>query len=148
MLISCLKAAGANGYLAPFLIRCWYKGLFYCPMGLITDMSITRGELGNWNLDGLPMSVNITLQIKDLYNTLAVARRSASLGQYALMESIGILDYVANFCGCNSTEPDITRTLTFLAKNALSITNLPHEVGNSVDRAIQNFLYGLRAPSR
>lgn len=137
------KAAGANGYLAPFLVRCWYKGLFHCPMGIITDMSVTRGELGNWSIDGLPMSVNISLQIKDLYNTLAVTRRSASLGQYALMENIGILDYIANFCGANSREPDITRTFHYLAENFISgVTNIPGEITDQLFNSIQNFLLG------
>ena len=137
------KAAGANGFLAPFLVRCWYKGLFHCPMGLVTNMTVSRGELGNWNLDGLPMSVNVNLDIKDLYSVLAVSRRSASLGLYSLMENIGMLDFVSNFCGTNIKEGDIERAFRFLAGNFIeSAESFPGGVFDGLINAVQNWLLG------
>ena len=59
----CLTAArsapsgGGNAYAQPFLIRAYYKGLFNCDMGIITDMSITRGREKAWTLDGFQLKL-------------------------------------------------------------------------------------------
>lgn len=141
------KAAGANGYLAPFLVRCWYKGLFHCPMGIITSMTISKGELGNWTLDGLPLSVDISLEIKDLYSVMAVTRRSSSLDLYAIMENIGILDFISNFCGVNINEHDFKRTGRFLL---YAKANAPHlfvqDLSNQILNSIQNRIISMGGP--
>lgn len=142
------KAAGANGYLAPFLVRCWYKGLFHCPMGIITSMSIRRGEVGNWTLDGLPMSVDISLEIKDLYSTMAISRRSSSLDLYAVMENIGIMDFISNFCGVNINEHDFARTCRFLLYSKLNLPQMfMSDLSNRVLNSIQNAVSRLSAPT-
>lgn len=105
------KMSGPNGYVAPFLVRAYYKGLFNCQMGIITDMTVTRGDMGNWTLDGLPTSVDVTLQIKDLYTVLGISGENNSWSQ--ILNNIGMLDYVANFCGINVNVPDIERLLTY-----------------------------------
>lgn len=138
------KASGPNGYIAPFLVRAWYKGLFQCPMGIITSCSMTRGELGNWNLNGLPMSVDINLTIKDLYHSLAVVRSSTSWNQMSAMENIGILDFIANFCGANMYESDIERTIKFYIKAKSGIPEqLYNRFGNYINNEIQNRLQSM-----
>src|SRR5699024_7465962 len=64
--------AGPNGYISPFLVRGFYKGLFNCDMGIITNLSITRGREKAWTLDGLPTEVDVSMELKDLYKMLAI----------------------------------------------------------------------------
>ena len=138
------KSSGPNGYIAPFLVRAWYKGLFHCPMGIITNCSINRGELGNWNLQGLPMSVDINLTIKDLYHSLAVTMESTSWDNLAAMENIGILDYISNFCGVNMVESDIDRTIQFYINAKTSAgAQIYDAIGNNLERRIGNFIRGM-----
>lgn len=135
------KAAGANGYLAPFLVRTWYKGMFHCPMGIITDMTVQRGELGDWSLDGLPMSMDINLTIKDLYSVMAIPRRSLSMDLLSIMENIGILDYITNMCGVNINEPDIQRTLKFYYYQKIGgIQNAAEGMLDTLTRTMQNLI--------
>ena len=103
------KQSGPNGYLSPFLCRGFYKGLWNCNLGLVTDMTVTRGEMGNWTLSGLPCSVDVTLTIKDLYDIIGASSMDDS--KYGIMNNIGLLDYIANMCGVNINEADITRMI-------------------------------------
>jgi len=59
-----------NGYLSPFLVRGIYKSFFNVDMGIITDMSVTKGGDCLWTADGLPTSieVDITIKCKPLWN--------------------------------------------------------------------------------
>ena len=103
------KASGANGYVAPFLVSGFYKGLWQCSMGIITDMQITRGDMCNWTISGLPTAVDVTLTIKDLYDVLTM--NAISEGPFNIVGNIGIMDYCANLCGININEPDISRMI-------------------------------------
>lgn len=59
-----------NAYQSPFLVRAYAKGLFNINMGIITDLTATRGAQCEWNVDGLPTQIDITLTIEDLYSNL------------------------------------------------------------------------------
>ena len=54
-----------NGYYSPFLVRAYYKGLFNVDMGIVTDMSITKGKEAAWSIDGLPTEIDVSITIKD-----------------------------------------------------------------------------------
>ena len=111
----CLAAAhqapktGPNGYMQPFLIRAYYKGLFNCDMGIITDMSITRGRDRAWTLDGLPTEVDVSITLKDLYDMFTITSYDNA---GAFVNNIALMDYIANSCGVNINEPDLVRTLS------------------------------------
>lgn len=134
------KQAGINGYISPFLIRAYFKGIFNCQMGIITNMTITRGEKGNWTLNGLPASVDIHMTIKDLYSVLQITRESGSADEFSIMKNIGILDYISNMCGININEPDIMRLLTMYYYQK---TNIPSIIAgrtiNALDQSITKF---------
>lgn len=96
-----------NAYKAPFLVRAYMKGLFNIDMGLITDMTITRGAECQWNDDGLPTQVDVTMSIEDLYQTMKMTDPykddggfSISLGAAsAIVSNDAMVDYLANLCG-------------------------------------------------
>lgn len=103
------RSTGPNGYVSPFLVRAFYKGLFNCDMGMITNMTISKGQEGAWTPSGLPTVVDVHFTIKELYGTMAITTNDNI--KTGLLSNITLMDYVANLCGININEPDIKRTL-------------------------------------
>lgn len=99
---------GPNAYKSPFIIKGFYKGFWNCGMGIITGMNVNKGEASKWTLNGLPTQVDVSLDIKDLYQILTITKESEIVH---LMNNIGLLDYLANMCGININKPDILRSL-------------------------------------
>lgn len=98
----------ANGYFSPFLVRAFYKGLFNCDMGIITDLSITKGKEGSWTIDGLPSEVDVDLTIKDLYNVMAM---TSDKQPTEFLNNTTFLNYLANSCGISINKPDVERSI-------------------------------------
>lgn len=98
----------ANGYVSPFLVRAFYKGLFNCDMGIITSLSIQKGREGSWTLDGLPSEVDVSMTIKDLYNIMVMTPDSKPS---TFISNTCFLNYIANSCGISINKPDITRSI-------------------------------------
>ena len=105
------RSTGVNGYVSPFLVRAFYKGMFNCDMGIITNMSIQKGSEGSWSPYGIPTSIEIHFTIKELYGTMAISS-NANIKQ-GLLRNIMLMDYIGNLCGININEADIKRTLYF-----------------------------------
>lgn len=102
------EEASFNGYMSPFLVRAFYKGLFNCDMGIITGLSISKGKEGSWTLDGLPTEVDIDLEIKDLYNVLFMTSSDTQPQQY--LNNTTFLSYIAMSCGISINKPDLERS--------------------------------------
>ena len=139
------KQAGMNGYISPFLVRAYFKGIFNCQMGIITNMTITRGEKGNWTLKGLPASVDVNMTIKDLYSVLQITRESLSSDEFTIMKNIGILDYISNICGININEPDLKRLLTmFYFQKANTFNVLGGRTYDAIDQWATNYALNMK----
>lgn len=104
-----------NGYMSPFLVRAFYKGLFNCDMGIITDLSIEKGKEGSWTLDGLPSEVDISMTIKDLYNVMAMSEYTTGNQRRSFLNNTTYLNYLANSCGISINKPDLDRSLDLWA---------------------------------
>lgn len=102
------RQLGYNGIQSPFLVRAFYKGQFNVNMGIISSLSITRGEKSKWTLSALPLDVDISISIKDLYQSLSMSPKNDYVG---LSKNVDQLDYIANLCGINVNKPDIMRAI-------------------------------------
>lgn len=102
--------ANPNGYTAPFLVRGFYKGMFSCDMGIITNMTINKGQEGSWTKEGLPTVVDINFTLKDLYDTMSVTSMTDWKG-YNTMSNTALMDYMANMCGININKIEIGRQI-------------------------------------
>lgn len=100
-----------NGYTNPFLVRAIYKGHFNIDMGIITDMSITKGAECQWTPDGLPTSVDVSISIKDLYNALTITQTDNLDWKYDTLNNTALMDYIANLCGINIYKPEVSRII-------------------------------------
>ncbi len=136
------KGEYANGYTSPFLVKAFYKGMFNIDMGIITDMSISKGKEGSWTKDGLPTVVEVRMTIQDLYSQLSMTPAGSLLKSNTLC-NISEMDYLANLCGVNINEPDLVRMMEMFA--ILNVENvfsdiLPN-IGNGLSQLVNNWLF-------
>lgn len=107
-----------NGYSAPFLVKAYSKGMFNIDMGIISSMSVSKGDSCQWNDDGLPTQIDITLDIKDLYSHMAM---SSMFDDNNLLNSLktlkgvanntAYLDFLANMAGLNIAQMEVGRRI-------------------------------------
>lgn len=129
-----------NGYSTPFLVRAFYKGLFNVDMGIVTSMNIRKGKEAAWNIDGLPTEIDVDISIKDLYNMLTIIADSSK----GFVTNNILMDYIANTCGINYNEMDVTRSLqiyTILMKN--NITDIPMKVYRKFQDVVDTYAMNL-----
>lgn len=116
----CLAAPRAatmpNGYISPYGIKAFYKGMFNVDMGMIEGLSFTKGEEGSWTRSGLPTVVKVSVDIKDLYSQFAMSNKN--FGEMGFFNNTILLDYLANLCGININEIDVYRNVEMFAAMA------------------------------
>ena len=105
------ETSNPNGYNSPFLVRAVYKGFFNIDMGIITDMSITKGAECQWTPEGIPTSINVSITIKDLYSAMSITSTEATDWKYDTLNNTALMDYIANLCGINIFQPEIKRMI-------------------------------------
>jgi hypothetical protein len=107
-------AYSPNAYNTPFILRAYAKGMFNINMGMITDLSVTRGGEAQWNDNGLPTQIDISITIEDLYNTLFITNPSSAdnnvvsqipgLGTGDITDVVGNIKALFNLDVVNNTE--------------------------------------------
>ena len=130
------RGTGTNSYMSPFLIRAAYKSFMNIDMGIVTGLSINRGSEGCWNRHGIPTSVDVSLDLKDLYPVMNLARYPSFASMmpftddgYDILKNDALLAYIANICGLNVLNSDVSRALSFKAMMAKkSVTNMPNAI--------------------
>jgi hypothetical protein len=65
------RSVGRQSYTSPFLCQVWDKGRVQIPLGMITELTITRGR-GNlgFTTDGKPLSIEVSWRVRDLSRIL------------------------------------------------------------------------------
>lgn len=99
-----------QSYFSPFLVRAYSQGLFNVDMGIVTDLSVTKGTEGEWTIYGVPTVAEINFSIKDMYDGMFM---SATQGPFDLtvFNNVSELDYIANSCGINLHDQEIARVV-------------------------------------
>lgn len=142
-----MQTSGATnqGYKSPFLVRAFYKGLFNCDMGIITDMSITKGSECAWTLSGLPLEVDVSMTIKELYQAMSMTNNNG-YNTTTIMDNDALLNYLMNTCGINIANPIMKRYADLYA-NAYDnkITDIPGNIFNSLSSGVSQFMYNLKS---
>ena len=98
-----------QAYFSPFLLRCYYKGMFNIDMGIMTSLTINKGAEGEWTVDGLPTVADVSFDIKDLYSGMFMSRMHDNKSM-DIISNITELDYIANSCGININDQEVGRT--------------------------------------
>lgn len=140
-----------NGYMTPFLCKAYMKGMFNIDMGLITSMSVTRGATAQWNDDGLPTQMDISITIEDLYSGLSLTARagdSSALGTPKRLASVvgntAMLDYLSNLAGINVGMTEFGRkTALFNALIGSNLRSVPSRKWSQLDTGFNNLVANL-----
>lgn len=138
----------SNGYFSPFLVRGFYKGVSTVDMGIITSLRIDKGKEGSWTIDALPSEVDVSMTIKDLYNTMAMSKRQTDGGSQ-LVNNTQFLSYLAFNCGISINQPDIIKSTmlwgaiftTSIAQNFIDTATL-HNYWRSIRQSFSNKIVG------
>lgn len=112
------KQATANTYASPFLIKAYVPGMYHCNMGIVSSLSISkRTSDGSVNVDGLPMELEVNLNIQDLYSDMSIA--SSSEPALFLMNG-SLVDFLAVNCGVDIIEPHIQEKIDAIVETYMS----------------------------
>lgn len=135
------RQVSPNGYVSPFLVRAFYRGFFNIDMGLMS-MSVQKGSEGGWTVDGLPTTVDISIEIKDLYSKLSISsERILGKGASQTFGNVGLITYLANMAGVNTNEPDVIRTARlFVALKEQALLNFPNSIQTKITNSIANII--------
>ena len=110
--------SGIQGYVSPFLIRAYYKGIFNVDLGIISSLSINKGAEGEWTKDGIPTVAELSFEIKDLYDGFFMSQGSL-IPMYtgpSIFTNVTELDYIANSCGINVNAMEVDRVISYYWK--------------------------------
>lgn len=124
------RSGGENTYISPYIVRAYYKSMFHIDSGIITSCSIQKGEQGAWTQDGLPTQITVQLTIKDLYDVLSMSVGSTKTGSTNIISNPGQLDYIANLCGINISEPNFYRFVKLWLITRYGQNTIPDAVNN------------------
>ena len=148
MHLICLTAprqAGPNGYVSPFLVKAFYKGIFNINMGVIGSLQVNKGQEGGWTIDNLPTVVDVQLEIKDLYSKFVISKSSffGSDDGNNIVENTALLTYLGNMAGVNFNLPDLLGALKLYSiftkqsvADQISAGSIMYEVSQTVSSAI------------
>ena len=143
------RSMGPTTYASPFLVKAYYQGFFSVNMGLISELSISKGAEGAWTLRNVPTVVEVSMDIKDLFANNLTISKSQNL-DLNIITNTPLLDYVGNLCGVNINEPDWTKIIILykmLMKNRFytGLDNLFDRVVSYINAGKQNIYQSVLA---
>lgn len=134
------RQAGFSSYTSPFYIKAFSKGLISCEMGMITSLSINRGEDRNdRTIEGFFRTISVNLTIEDVMPTMSM---SMSSGIFAALKSTntGLKNYLTGLANIDFIEREaFSHNLNSITKKLGSITK---GFGTSVRAAFLNNVPG------
>lgn len=119
------QATSANTFSAPFLVKCFMKGVFTCNLGIVTGISLQY--MDSYNDDGLYMGAVVTLSVQDLYPDISMTPASNPI---TFVHNSSLIEYLATKCGLNLLESQ------FSTKVNLLINTLSNFVPDKVDTIV------------
>lgn len=135
------RAAISNGYIAPYLVKAFYKGLYNIDMGIINGLNFTKGDEGSWTRSGLPTIVKVSADIKDLYSAFSIS--DTRNGEINVFNNTILMDYIANLCGVNINEPDVYRNIEmYLSTQTNKVRDaIRFDIFRGLEQHVNNNLY-------
>lgn len=130
---------GKNSYTAPFLVQAFSKGMFSVPLGVISSLSIRRGDSENgWTHGHLPTVVDVSMSIEDLSPMMYLSMTDKNLLE-VFRANTAMQDYYATLSGISLQERSSARkhmlkkwriTRLIWAKNTFNMGMLVHKIGS------------------
>ncbi len=132
------KQVGNNSFMSPFLIRAYAVGLFACNYGMVTSLTLTKGnDKNDMTIDGLSKMITATLVIKDLIPDFMI---SMNKGAFNHASNTQLLDWMWIMSAQSLSYKDyiFKNTNFFLARikrafqNFSSLSNISDTVTNVI----------------
>lgn len=131
-----------NSYKEPFLVKAYSKGMFNIDMGIISGMNVTKGDQCQWNDDGLPTQIDISIDIKDLYSKLVMSNSSDKI--INVVKNTSFMDFLANMAGLNIGQMEIGRKIKmYYYLQSANIVNTPAKAYSRIQNAMSNIIADL-----
>lgn len=116
----------ANSLASPFLVQAYIPGMCTCQLGIISDMTITKNpDADHVSVNGLPLTVTVTFQVKELYNSMAISPANDPTS-FLFNETLN--DYLANMAGLQPSGDTYRKQQTAMFDN-LANYNIDEEFG-------------------
>ena len=133
------RQSSANTYSAPFLVKAYVEGVFTCNMGLVENMTITRGANdSSMTIDGLPTEVDVNITLKDLYCELMMTPQSSPL---LFINNTSLIEYLAVTCGISLISPALQiKTEMIVSSFENAIFDIPKNVVSGANETLQNWV--------
>lgn len=99
------RAIGPNSYTSPFLVQCHCPGMFSIPMGMITDLTLTRGgDIHGWTFSNLPTKIEVSFTISDLSKAVYLTLATNSKWLNVLGQNSSFQEYMLTLSGVGLAE--------------------------------------------
>lgn len=126
-------------YNSPFMCKAYCKGMFSVDYGMITGLNVTSGAQCQWNDDGLPTQVDISIDLSNLYKSLAM-----STNVERAVHNTAYMDFLANLSGLNINDMEVGRKIVmyYYLKSA-NVKNIPSRIFTQLDQGISRAIGNL-----
>ena len=140
-------AQSPNAYDTPFLVRAYCKGMFNINMGIITDLSATRGAESQWNDQGLPTQIDVSISIEDLYSNLVMTNPTKDENiikaiwdkHMDVVTNTEMLDFLSNLSGLNIAATQTSRKTEMFTQLLISdIKWAPSQIFHYFENGVSN----------
>lgn len=142
--------SNSNGYVAPFLVRAFFRSLFNVEMGIITDLSVNKGGEGNWAAtSNLPTSLDISITIKDLYKSMYMTSAAGITDAFDMAKFVandGEMEQLMTLAGINTKFLDPMERINiyrYLIRTNARPSNLFGRAGDGMLEKIRNGIIGM-----
>ena len=128
------RATSPNSFHSPFIVKAFIEGAWSCNLGLAQSITVTKvGE--SRSIDGLPMEVDVSLSIADLYSDLSM---NSSSDIVDFIHNTSLVDYLATNCGMSLAQPNYGKKLELIGATLKNIPGNIPSVGNQFSEQILN----------
>ena len=132
------KQTTSNTYGSPFLVKAYCEGVFTCNMGIVQNISITRGINSAFSADGLPTEVDVSVTIDDLYSDLSMSPQNAPI---LFAHNSSLIEYLATTCGLSLITPNVKQRVNMIVNTvANSFADIGNNIINGITEATDNLL--------
>lgn len=103
------RQVGESSYTTPFCVKCFSKGLFSTDIGIVSSLSINRGEGKNDRTqEGFARTVSVSMSIKDLLPRLSMSLDAGTWGILGA-KNCAFRDYIAFVAGVDMADKEMVR---------------------------------------
>ena len=142
VILAAPRMQSVNTYGAPFLVKSFIPGFCSIDMGIVENLTITKGGDGSaWSVDGLPLEMNLSISIKDLYHQISthMINFASPTDIYNFIWNTGYMDYLSVQCGLNMKQSEAGKKLSIIksiVQNQLDTKYIKNRIEDEIGQAL------------